>query len=303
MARSPDRPSPDGGGILRGIIRTVRKSLVLTLACLGAGVSGLWMPVRAQLPFTSAKTSGQDVSPAYEGWYRNADGSINFSFGYINRNATEIVDIPIGKDNFISPGPENQGQPTEFQPRRNWGVFAVKVPANFTGEVVWTLRVRGETYAIPAKMHPNWQIDALEGEAGYGNTPPVVKFAADGPEARGPGGITAGPVTATTSQPLALTVWASDDGKGPAAAGRAGAAPAAPVVTLAYFKHQGPGKVTFTPATGRAAAAGGQANTSVAFSAPGDYILRVRATDISGVANAGHAQCCWTNGFVKVSVK
>jgi hypothetical protein len=28
----------------------------------------------------------------------------------------------------------------------------------------------------------------------------------------------------------------------------------------------------------------------------------VRANDASGVANAGHAQCCWTNGFVKVTV-
>ena len=267
-------------------------------------LAGATLPVRAQLPFAAVKSSGQTVTPAFEGWYRNPDGTFSISFGYFNRNADEVVQIPIGPDNFIEPGDANQGQPTEFQPRRNWGVFAIKVPAGF-GEkkITWTLKFRGATYAIPGNLHPNWQIDALEGEAGYGNTPPVVKFAADGPEARGPGGITAGPVTATTSQPLALTVWASDDGKGPAAAGRAGAAPAAPVVTLAYFKHQGPGKVTFTPATGRAAAAGGQANTSVAFSAPGDYILRVRATDISGVANAGHAQCCWTNGFVKVSVK
>ncbi len=38
------------------------------------------------------------------------------------------------------------------------------------------------------------------------------------------------------------------------------------------------------------------------FSAPGDYMLRVRANDASGVSGAGHAQCCWTNGFVKVTV-
>ena len=282
---------------------TMFRLRVVALTCLVAGLVGLALPVRAQLPFASPKASGQDVSPVYEGWYRNADGGFSLSFGYLNRNAAEVVDVPIGKDNFITPGAENQGQPTEFQPRRHWGVFAVKVPATFTGEVVWTLRVRGETYAIPAKLHPNWQIDALEGEAGYGNTPPVVKFAADGPESRGPGGTTAGPLQATTAQPLALTVWASDDGKGPATTGRGGAAPPAPMVTLAFFKHQGPGRVTFTPATGRAAAAGGQVNTSVGFSAAGEYVLRVRATDSSGVANAGHAQCCWTNGFLKVTVK
>jgi hypothetical protein len=46
----------------------------------------------------------------------------------------------------------------------------------------------------------------------------------------------------------------------------------------------------------------GRAGTRVRFTAPGDYVLRVRANDASGVANAGHAQCCWTNGFVKVRV-
>jgi len=49
--------------------------------------------------------------------------------------------------------------------------------------------------------------------------------------------------------------------------------------------------------------AGGQATTSATFSAPGDYVVRVRANDASGVAGAGHAQCCWTNGFLKVAVK
>ena len=60
--------------------------------------------------------------------------------------------------------------------------------------------------------------------------------------------------------------------------------------------------MTFTPPTGRAAAAGAQVTTNATFSEPGDYIVRVRANDASGVAGAGHAQCCWTNGFVKVTV-
>jgi hypothetical protein len=37
------------------------------------------------------------------------------------------------------------------------------------------------------------------------------------------------------------------------------------------------------------------------FDAPGDHVVRVRATD-AAVAAAGHAQCCWTNGFVNVTV-
>src|SRR6185369_7246851 len=137
--------------------------------------------------------------------------------GYLNRNAKESVDVPIGPDNNIKPGDPNQGQPTHFEPRRNWGVFAVKVPADFSKEVVWTLKVRGQTFAIPGYLHPNWQIDALEGEAGSGNTPPVLKFGATGPEGNGPYGITSGPLTATVGTPLPITVCRKTMAKRPAA--------------------------------------------------------------------------------------
>ena len=82
-------------------------------------LAGATLPLRAQLPFTAVKSSGQTVTPAFEGWYRNPDGTFSISFGYFNRNADEVVQIPIGPDNFIEPGDANQGQPAEFQPRRN----------------------------------------------------------------------------------------------------------------------------------------------------------------------------------------
>jgi hypothetical protein len=269
---------------------------VIILACAAAAT------VSAQLPLTSFKSSGQSVSPAYEGWYRNPDGTFTMSFGYFNRNNSEAIEIPVGPDNFISPGDRNQGQPTRFHPRRHWGVFGVKVPADFgKKEVLWTLRFRGTSYAIPGMLHPNWQIDALEGEAGSGNTPPVVKFSETGAEGRGPLGVTAGPMTAAAGQPLAISVWASDDGK--SASSVAGRGRGAVPVSLAWFKHQGPGAVTFSPATGRAASTGEKVTTQATFAAAGEYIVRVRANDASGVSGAGHAQCCWTNGFVKVNVK
>jgi len=264
-----------------------------------AGIAAI--PSGRQLPLASPKSSGQTVTPAYEGWYRNPDGTFSLSFGYYNRNAEEVVDIPIGPNNFIEPGAANQGQPTEFQPRRHWGVFAVRVPADF-GEktVTWTLKIRGATYAIPGRLHPNWQVDALEGEAGSGNTPPALRFDENGADGRGPLGITAGPVTAVVTRPLTLTVWARDDGRASGSISTVGR-DAVPV-TLAWFKHQGPGKVTFNPDTARIPTAGGQASTAATFSEPGEYIVRVRANDASGLANAGHAQCCWSNGFVKVRV-
>ncbi len=254
-----------------------------------------------QVPLAPIRGSGQTVTPVFDGWYRNLDGTYSLSFGYFNRNSKEVLDVPIGPDNFIEPGGPNAGQPTQFQPRRHWGVFAVRVPADFGDRrVVWTLVVRGQRVAIPGSLKPGWEIDALEGEAGSGNTPPAIRFDSAGPEGRGPGGITTGPLNVTVGKPLRLTVWAADDGKAHGSIARDGREGVP--VSLTWFKHQGPGVVTFADATPDVDRASGNATTTSTFSAPGDYLLRLRANDSSGVISAGHAQCCWTNGFLKVSV-
>jgi len=250
---------------------------------------------RAQTPLAPLSPSGQTATPAFEGWYKNADGTYSLSFGYYNRNATEVLNIPIGPDNFVSPGNPDQGQPTYFYPRRHWGVFAVKVPADFGDKqkVVWTVKVQGKTFEIPGSLREEWQIDALEGEAGSNNTPPILTFGASGPESRGPAGNMV-ERTATVGKPLTIDVVAKDDGN--SATSRTGT----PVV-LTWFTHQGPAQLTFAPASSRLTPKGGSASTTVSFNKPGDYIIRVRATD-SDVTSAGHSQCCWTNAFVKVRV-
>jgi hypothetical protein len=246
----------------------------------------------AQTPLAPLAPSGRTATPAFEGWYQNADGTYSLSFGYFNRNAAEVLSVPIGPDNSISPGPPDQGQPTYFYPRRHWGVFAVKVPAGFQGRVVWTLKMRGQTFSIPGSLRDGWQIDALEGEAGSNNTPPVLTLGGSGGEARGPAGITI-ERTATVGKPITLDVVARDDGASPT--GR-------PVpVTLTWFTHQGPSEVHFGTPAARLTATGGTSSTTATFDKPGDYIVRVRAND-SDVAAAGHSQCCWTNAFVKVRV-
>ena len=65
----------------------------------------------AELPLPLKSARGGTVTPSFEGWYRNPDGSFTLSFGYFNRNTEEIVEIPIGPDNFIEPGDPDQGQP------------------------------------------------------------------------------------------------------------------------------------------------------------------------------------------------
>lgn len=272
-------------------------------------------PLAGAQVLAPARQSGQSVTPAFEGWYKNPDGTFSISFGYYNRNSVEVVEIPVGAQNYVEPGEKNQGQPTQFQPRRQWGVFAVKVPANFgiSNKITWTLINRGDTIHIAGSLDPLWEIDALQGEAGSGNTPPALKFAEGGAEGRGPGGITSTTLTTTVGTPLTIDVWARDDGRTPAGAvvatasrggagapGRGGRAEAP--VTLTFLKHQGPGAVTFAPPVARVPNAGGKASTVATFSKPGEYLVRVRANDASGTTGAGHAQCCWTNGFVKVTV-
>jgi PKD domain-containing protein len=266
-------------------------------------LAGWALPAAAQsVPLAPLRESGQTVTPAFEGWYRNADGSYSLSFGYYNRNGQEILNIPIGPQNSIAPGGPDRGQPSRFFPRRHWGVFAVTVPADFgLQKVVWTLIVRRDTFSIPASLKPGWEIDALEGEAGSGNTPPVLRFDSAGPGGSGPRGITTGPLSVLVGKPLTLSLWAVDDGKavGSIASGGREGVP----VTLTWMLHQGSGEVSFSNPTPAVDRANGKATTTATFSSPGDYVLRVRANDASGLANAGHAQCCWTNGFVKVTVK
>ena len=258
-------------------------------------------PLAGQIPLGNPSGRGQTVTPAFEGWYENADGTISLSFGYFNRNFDETVEVPLGPDNLIEPAEFQGDQPTSFAPRRHYGVFVVKVPADFgEGKVYWTLRMRGQTFRIPGHLHRDWQIDALKGEAGDGNTPPVLRFEAGGEEGAGPAGAWGRPLETRAGEATSVTVHVRDDGVGRShfVAGSADGSP----VDLTWFKHRGPGDVTFVEPTARVPSSGAEATTQVTFGEPGEYILRVRANDGSGVVAGGHAQCCWTNAFVRVTV-
>ena len=46
--------------------------------------------------------TGEIVSPAYEGWWPNKDGSFTLFFGYMNSNWEQEFEIPIGPDNYFT---------------------------------------------------------------------------------------------------------------------------------------------------------------------------------------------------------
>jgi len=118
----------------------------------------LLQPSAAQVRFTYSK--GQSVSPAYEGWMPNEDGSFTMYFGYMNTNWLEEFDLPIGPDNNIEPGGPDQGQPTRFYPRRNPFLFTIRVPKDFGNkELIWTLTTHLRTEKAYASLKSDYQID------------------------------------------------------------------------------------------------------------------------------------------------
>ena len=173
----------------------------------------LALPARASAQVFTYQ-EGQDLSPAFEGWEENPDGSYSLVFGYINRNWLEELDLPIGPDNFFSPGAQDRGQPTHFLPRRNRFTFKVRVPPDFGDqELVWTVSTQGNTESAYGSLRTDYKLDYMvvaseTGALGIGvssaesraNTPPTLTLVGD-PVRR-----------VAVGQPVTLVARVSDDG-------------------------------------------------------------------------------------------
>ncbi len=249
-----------------------------------------------QLPMQPVHDAGQSVTGAFEGWFQNSDGTYSMLVGYLNRNSKQVLEIPVGPNNKIEPGPPDQGQPTTFLPRRQWGVFTITVPKDFGDKkLTWTITANSQTTTIPLNLNPLWVVTPYK-EAGIGNTPPVIKFESGGTAFTGPPEGIAKTFSAKPSQPLELTVWVTDDGvRAPEAAGRGRGN------SLSWSKFRGPGTVTFANAR-PALDAEGKGSTTATFDKAGEYIIRGQANDSTGEGGGGF-QCCWTNIHVKVNVQ
>jgi hypothetical protein len=236
--------------------------------------------------------AGQSVQPIFDGWTRNADGSYQLHFGYLNRNYVEEIHVPVGPDNMLEPAGPDRGQPTYFYTRFNRRLFSVTVPRDFgKGEVVWTLKTNGRTEKAVGWLQPEWEIEGSAGSEKTKNVAPAITVA---------------PPTAPValSAKLPLTAKVSDDGLPkpgkPRVGGNSENPPAfrpdskhtppvnVPTVqrtrpvrlqglSVAWRVWRGPGAVTFEPAT--LPVKDGQAATTATFSKPGEYVLRAIAND------------------------
>jgi hypothetical protein len=266
-------------------------------------------------PLGPLPPNGLRVTPYFEGWYANPDGSFTLSFGYFNLNRDEVVEIPLGPDNFIEPKEFNGRQPTSFPPaapdtsgdggrgtvrrERERGVFTVTVPAGFRGDVVWTLRNRGQTFSVPGRAKSTAY--QLRWPMAMGSVPPLLRFSPDGPAGRGPKGIDADPVQTSVGKPVPLTVWLTDDSvreKDPVPVKREAKAG----MNVTWYKHSGPGPIVFNPQKEPVANPEGKTTTSAVFQEPGEYLIRVRGDNFGQLDSTPADQCCWTNGYVKVTV-
>ncbi len=269
--------------------------------------AAIGLVVRAdQLPLEPPHNSGQSITGAYEGWFKNPDGSFSLLVGYYNRNQRQDLDVPIGPNNRIDTGGPDRGQPTHFLPGRQWGMFTITVPKDFGGQkLTWTIEANGSPTTVPLSLKPLWELSPFADAAG--NAPPFIGFSEKGPFSQGPRPITT-TLKTTLTHSLSLTVWVADDAKQPPIAPRT----KLPPVSVTWSKFRGPGTVTFSkerPAVENAefeappnTAFRGKATTGATFSQPGDYVLQVVANDSTGPGGGGF-QCCWTNAQVSVTVQ
>ena len=289
-----------------------RGALFVTLAIiLGAATLAAQRP----RPLSPLPGEGLGIAPFFDGWYQNPDGTITFSFGYSNLNR-DMVEIPLGADNVIVPKEYDGRQPTAFAPatggtdegsaarrERERGVFTVTVPAGFKGDVVWTLRYAGQTLKVPARATTGAY--QLRWPMAMGSIPPLLRFKPDGPAGRGPVGLQADPLKGAVGTPLSVTIWAVDDSvreKDPVSIKPRGRGDARGAINVTWYKHTGPGEVAFNPPKQPIAELQGTVTTLATFAQPGEYVIRVRADNFGRVDTSPGNQCCWTNGYLTVTV-
>ncbi|MDH3422726.1 MAG: hypothetical protein OEN00_07015 [Gemmatimonadota bacterium] len=318
---------------------------------LGVVVTGLAvlapMPVQAQdwtrreFPLAPPNARSNFVAPYFDGFYQNDDGTYTLSFGFMNRNDEAVIEIPLGPNNFIEPAEYDGAQPTSFPvvsyggfggPRER-GVFGVVVPADFDGDVWWTLTTDGYTTRVPGRLRGRFQgVIGFEGAYALSTTTmaegslrPLIQFTEDGPAVWGLPGIEH-PERFTTSvgEPIEVRFWAFDRGERELGD-----------VNMTLWKYQGPvgGVIAFEslveaapvepeapPRRGRRPVPPGPIDigASVAipstgpapnighfkamFDTPGEYVIRVRIDNFSSGDSSPGNQCCWTNGYVNVTV-
>ena len=293
--------------------------VVLEAQVTGPGPDGRW-PLQPNSP------GNHTLAPFMEGWYENEDGTYTISFGYSNANLDTLY-IPVGEGNFLDPAQFNGIQPTVFSPGHHRGIFAVILPAEMKDQDVWwTLtKANGDVTRVPGRIGSiAYELDWMPRP--HGGLPPSVSFDSQSGVGRGPPGIMAERTqTVGVGAPLTLSVNATDPSERDPDDARSADIP----LRVVWSQLQGPGRVEYTrhesnpppPRVGDPGAVArrrrqppgpevatlsegyGTASVIVTFSVPGEYIMRARVDNFSAPDSADNDNCCFTNGYVRVTVR
>ncbi|MCE2541410.1 MAG: hypothetical protein J4G16_13835, partial [Acidobacteria bacterium] len=182
-------------------------------------------------------------------------------------------------------------------------------PADFGEQrLTWTLTANNQRSEVSFWLNPPYFVDPFLNRAN-GNTPPRLRVG-DGEELQGPPvtGVAA-TYTASVGETIELRASARDEPLTNPPPPRRRGRPRPPL-TLTWRLYRGPAEVVFESGAedgtnGRHEfrdLTGGETTTFATFNEPGDYRLMVTANDISGNGGGGD-QCCWTTGFVDVTVR
>ena len=287
----------------------------------GPGPDGRW-PLQPNSP------GNRTLAPFMEGWYANEDGTYSISFGYLNANEDTLV-IPLGDGNFLDPAEYDGMQPTIFYPGHHRGIFTVTLSAEMKDQDVrWTLRkANGDVTSVPGRVSSNaYELDWVPRP--HGSLPPSVSFDSQSGVGRGPPGIMAERTrTIVVGSPLTLSVNAMDPSERDREDFRFREAIPLRVV---WSQLQGPGRVEYTrhesnpeveeeeddddadsrrrpeprgPQVIPLSEGHGTARVIVTFPAPGEYLMLAQVDNWSAPDSSSGDQCCWTNGYVRVTVR
>ncbi len=116
--------------------RVSRLPRLRSVAAVAAVTSGLLLGAPA------SAFAATTVTPTVACYWSNPDGSFTFSVGYINSSAASVT-YPVGPLNYVTPSPQDRGQPRVFLPGTHNNVWAPTVSAADMGN------------------NPNWYVNGV----------------------------------------------------------------------------------------------------------------------------------------------
>ena len=308
---------------------------VLEAQVTGPGPDGRW-------PLQPASPGNRTLAPFMEGWYENEDGTFTISFGYLNANQDTLriplgPDNFIEPAQFDGMQPT-----TFFPGHHRGLFTVDLPAVMEDQDVWWTLRkANGDVTRVPGRVTASaYQLDWMPRP--HGSLPPSVSFDSQSGVGRGPSGIMAERTqTVAVGSPLTLSanttdpserdpedfrfreavplraVWSQLQGPGrveytrhesnplpeveeeeePDSAAAAAIAAGGAAAAAARQRREPPGPEVIPLSEGY-----GTASVIVTFSVPGEYLMLAQVDNWAAPDSSSGDQCCWTNGYVRVTV-